>query len=182
ALMLQVMGGRRKLFGDRNPATIDAIEALSQVSESSDDIRAVVEVQEQVLDECIRRLGLDHPITLRAQSALGWTLGKSGDHGRARLLLEGALKSSASLGPKNPLVTLCAWNLYIYLDKRDEDRGGVIEIVNQYLTWLLFANPHELAVGQREIRRLFALTDDGLFATATARLSRLSAARSIEAD
>src|SRR5262249_7156436 len=118
ALMLQVMGGRRKLFGDRNPATIDAIEALSQVSESSDDIRAVVEVQEQVLDECIRRLGLDHPITLRAQSALGWTLGKSGDHGRARLLLEGALKSSASLGPKNPLVTLCAWNLYIYLDKR----------------------------------------------------------------
>src|SRR5688572_14970077 len=89
---------------------------------------------------------------------------ESGDTKGARELLDHALSAASSrLGARHPITTTAAWNLFLLLKNNKAESATVVKLVENYLAWLLQANPSALGDEQCNVRAQFAQTRDGMF-------------------
>jgi len=161
-----------RVRGAEDPMTLSvrhnlalALIATGQEKEGRALAAEVLEAQERVL-------GATHPDTLSTLETCAFTgIGSSAPDERWQdKAMEALRELSASLGPKDPRTTACAWLAYRMLERDEKKRHAAVEVVNGYLEWLLQAPAGTLEAAQRAIRDQFAQTADGVFRLVVARI------------
>ena len=144
---------------------------MIQAKAGGEELRSLRGRQQAIVKASLRALGPDHPDTVTAQNNLGATLLKLSDLTLARQAFSAALKSAARLSPRHPSATIAAWGLYLVFENEESERDAVMELVKEYLAWLMTAGATELTSEQQNIAEQFSGTPDGMFWLLRARLT-----------
>ncbi|MGP0593421.1 tetratricopeptide repeat protein [Nitrospira sp. T9] len=152
ALQHAVLERSQRLLGEEHPSTLTAISNLASTLSRQGDYAGAVALQRTVVERSQRLLGEEHPNTLSAMGNLAETLAQQGEYAEA-VAFQGIVveRTHRLFGKENPATSLSAWNYLNFLLKT-EDIGTALEVLRQYLLWLLHQGPSTLGSDQQQIR------------------------------
>jgi len=139
-------------LGEEHPSTLTSMSNLASTLSRQGDYAGASALQRQVLELTQRILGGEHPDTLSSMNNLALTLSDQGDYAGASALQRQVLElRQRILGEEHPSTSLSAWN-YLNALLETGDTETALEVLRQYLLWLLERDPSTLGGDQQQIR------------------------------
>jgi TIR domain/Tetratricopeptide repeat/NB-ARC domain len=166
-LLKSAADGLEQVRGPDDPTTLSVRHNLALALIETGQVEEGRTLAAKVLEAQKRVLGVSHPDTLLTLETCVFAGVEPGgitcDPRLAGDVAEALKVLAASMGPKHPRTTACAWLLYRMLSRDPKRRSEAVALVDQYLAWLLTAPEGEIEADQREVRAQFAKTGDGMF-------------------